>query len=181
MPTKVRDPRPPRGVVRLLLRLPNGLFRLHLGWLLCGHFLQLTHTGRRSGLLRRTVLEVLRHDRASDTYMVMAGFGPHSDWVRNIARTPRVELAVGLRHIAAVATVLSPDEAAAAILDYTRRFPIARGIIARVMGYQTDGSDASFRALAHLATVVAFHPLAPGAVGDTAAEEAANQDIVAKV
>lgn len=162
MPTKVSDPQPPRGVARKLLRLPNGLFRLHLGWLLFGHFLQLTHTGRRSGLPRRSVLEVLRHDRASDTYMVMAGFGPNSDWMRNIAKTPRVAIAVGLRHFAARATVLGPDEAAAAILDYARRFPIARGIIARVMGYQTDGSDADFRALARLATVVAFHPLAPG-------------------
>lgn len=169
MPTKISNPQPPRGLTRLLLRLPNHLFRLHLGWLLAGHFLQLTHTGRISGLPRRTVLEVLRHDRASDTYMAMAGFGPNSDWVRNIAKTPRVTIAVGPRHFAADAAVLGSDDAAAAMLDYARRFPFARSIIARVMGYRTDGSDADFRALARLATVVAFHPLASVAPVEPAA------------
>ena len=175
MPTKISDPHPPRGLTRGLLRLPNWLFRLHLGWLLFGHFLQVTHTGRRSGLPRRTVLEVLCHDRASDAYMVMAGFGPRSDWVRNIEQTPRVEIAVGLRRLAASAAVLGSDEAAAAILDYTRRFPFARGIIARVMGYRTDGSDADFRALARLATVVAFCPLASGTMTSAAREEPAGR------
>lgn len=181
MPTKITDPQPPRGLMRVLLRLPNWLFGAHLGWLLLGHFLQLTHTGRLSGLPRRAVLEVLRHDRAGDTYMVMAGFGPHSDWVRNIERAPRVEIAVGLRRFAASAAVLGPDAAAAAMLDYARRFPFARGIIARVMGYRWDGSDADFRALARLATVVAFHPLAPGATVGAAVEGAARRGVASAV
>ena len=159
MPSKVTYLRPPRGPARWHLRLPNWLFRLHLGWLLAGHFLQLTHTGRVSGLPRRTILEVLRHDRATDTYAVMAGFGPASDWVRNIAQNPRVAIAVGLRRFAAIATILNPDDAAADILDYTHRVPVARPIIARVMGYTWDGSEADFRALAHRATVVAFRPI----------------------
>jgi hypothetical protein len=50
----------PTGWVRALLRLPILLYRLHLGWLLGHRFLLLTHVGRKSGLQRRTVLEVVR-------------------------------------------------------------------------------------------------------------------------
>lgn len=34
---------PPRGLSRLLYRLPIGLFRLGLGWIFGNHFLLLTH------------------------------------------------------------------------------------------------------------------------------------------
>src|SRR6516225_11717887 len=98
MPTKIRDVQPPHGVARTLYRLPIRLFHLHLGWLLMGHFLLLTHSGRKSGLPRQTVLEVLLHDRAKDVYYVMAGWGEQSDWVKNIEKTPQVEIIVGRRH-----------------------------------------------------------------------------------
>ena len=55
--------KPPRGLLRFLLRLPIWLYQLHLGFLLGHRFLLLTHTGRRSGLLRRTVVEVVSYDR----------------------------------------------------------------------------------------------------------------------
>jgi deazaflavin-dependent oxidoreductase (nitroreductase family) len=90
MPTKIRDVQLPRGVTRALYRLPIRLFQLHLGWLLMGHFLLLTHIGRKSGLPRQTVLEVLPHDRAKDEYYVMAGWGERSDWVKNIEKTPQL-------------------------------------------------------------------------------------------
>ena len=164
MPTKINDHQPPRGLLRWLLRLPNGLFRAHLGWLLAGHFLDITHIGRVSGRTRHAVVEVLRHDRASGTYDVVAAFGPRTDWLRNIEHTPRVEISVGLRHFAATASVLDPDAAAAAMLDYTRRFPFARRIIPRLLGYRVDGSDADYEALMRQATVVAFRPLAAASV-----------------
>jgi deazaflavin-dependent oxidoreductase (nitroreductase family) len=89
MPEKIKDVRPPRGLVRLVFRLPIWFYRLGLGGLLGTRFLLLTHTGRRSGLPRRTVLEVIRYDRESETFVVAAGFGPGSDWYRNVRRDPR--------------------------------------------------------------------------------------------
>ena len=43
---------PPGKALRLGLRLPIWLYRLHLSWLLGERFLLLTHTGRNSGLPR---------------------------------------------------------------------------------------------------------------------------------
>src|SRR5581483_6476732 len=72
----------PRGVARRLARLPIWLYRLGLGRLLGERFLMLTHIGRTSGRLRQTVVEVVRHDRLSDTYIIASGWGERADWYR---------------------------------------------------------------------------------------------------
>lgn len=71
---------PPTGLLRLLLRLPNCLYRLHLGWLLGSRFLLLAHRGRRSGRWRQTVVEVVQHNPGSDTYFIASGWGEKSNW-----------------------------------------------------------------------------------------------------
>ena len=42
-----------------LFRAPVYLYRWHLGWMLGHRLLLLTHIGRRTGLRRQTVLEVV--------------------------------------------------------------------------------------------------------------------------
>src|SRR5579872_4521593 len=158
MPTKIKDTRPPQGLGRKMYRLPIWLFHAHQGWLLGGHFLLLTHTGRKSGLPRQTVLEVIQHDKASDTYYVFAGFGEQSDWLKNVEKTPEVVINVGSRRFHALATRLSSEEAELKILDYARRYPVAIRVLPRMMGYKVDGTEADFRALAHMGIVVAFRP-----------------------
>jgi hypothetical protein len=49
MPEKIKDVRPPRGLVGLAFRLPIWFYRLGLGGLLGTRFVLLTHTARRSG------------------------------------------------------------------------------------------------------------------------------------
>ncbi len=158
MPTKIRDVRPPRGVARALYRLPIKLFHLHLGWLLMGHFLLLSHVGRKSGQPRQTVLEVLLHDRTKDVYYVMAGWGERSDWVKNIEKTPPVQISVGRRHICALATRLPPEEAESRVIAYGRQHPRLIRSLPRLLGYRTDGTEEDLRALARLGIVVAFEP-----------------------
>jgi hypothetical protein len=80
----------PRGLTRLAFRLPIWLYRLRLCWLLGERFLMLTHIGRKSGRPRYTVIEVVRHDRASDCYVIASGFGAHTDWFRNIQKNHNV-------------------------------------------------------------------------------------------
>ena len=53
---------PPTGVSRWLFRMPIGLYRLRLGWLLGDRFLLLHHTGRKSGLPRQAVVEVVTRE-----------------------------------------------------------------------------------------------------------------------
>jgi hypothetical protein len=69
----------PTGAKRLAFRLPIYLYRLNLGWLLGNRFLLLVHRGRKSGLLRETVLEVLLHDPATRESVVLSAGGEKSD------------------------------------------------------------------------------------------------------
>jgi deazaflavin-dependent oxidoreductase (nitroreductase family) len=154
MPTKIKEVRPPRG----LTRLPIWLFRMHLGWMLGNRFLLLTHTGRNSGLPRQTFLEVLQHEKTSDAYYVLSGWGEKADWLRNVEKTPAVIITVDRRQLHARAERLGSEEAERAILAYAKRNPLAIRVLPRLMGYRLDGSEEDFRALAHLGIVVAFHP-----------------------
>jgi deazaflavin-dependent oxidoreductase (nitroreductase family) len=158
MPSNFPDVRPPRGLSRIFFRLPILLFRIGLGWLLGEHFLLLTHTGRRTGLPRQAVLEVVRHDPATDTYFVASGWGEKSDWFRNIQKTPEVEIQVGRRRLRAVAERLPLEEAEGELLDYARRHPTAIRSLARMIGYRISGSEEEIRALARRIPIVAFRP-----------------------
>jgi hypothetical protein len=75
MSVQVKKIQHPRGITRTLYRFPIWLFRLHLGWLFMGRFLLLTHVGRKSGLPRQTLLEILQYDREKERYVVFAGWG----------------------------------------------------------------------------------------------------------
>src|SRR4051794_41692703 len=74
----------PGPLLGRLLRAPTWLYRAHLGLLLGQRFLMITHTGRRSGHLYRTVVEVVGQVPANHEYVVMAGLGPRSDWLLNL-------------------------------------------------------------------------------------------------
>jgi deazaflavin-dependent oxidoreductase (nitroreductase family) len=111
MTTRPANLHPERGLLRLALRLPIWLYRARLGWLLGDRFLLLTHIGRKSGLPRQAALEVVRHDRATDTYIIASGWGEKADWYRNIRHTPAVTIASGGRRWAAWAEPLSKDTA----------------------------------------------------------------------
>lgn len=122
-------------------------------------FLHLTHTGRKSGLPRQVVLEVVDHDPHTNTYYVSSGWGKKSDWYQNIQKTPRVRVQVGTKSWAAQAETLSPEAAEQVILNYGRKHPALLNELARVMGYKIDGSEADMRALGHLVPVVALTPV----------------------
>src|SRR5918911_4987582 len=85
----------PSGILRLAFRLPIYLYRLNLGWLLGQRGLLLIHRGRRSGLLRETVLEVVRYTPATKESVVLSAWGERADWYRNIKASPAMEVWTG--------------------------------------------------------------------------------------
>lgn len=155
---KVKEVQPPHGLARLGFRLPIWLYRLGLGDLLGTRFLLLTHTGRKSGRERETVLEVVRYDKEASTFVVAAGFGTRSDWYRNIRTNPSVTVQCGRKLWQMTATFLSPEQAGDEMLDYADRHPLALKELARFMGYRLDGSPESIRALGQDLAMVAFRP-----------------------
>lgn len=140
--------KPVTGVKRFLFRAPLFLYRLGLGGLLGKRFLLLNHVGRRSGKHRQAVLEVVNHDKASDTYFVASGFGKKSDWYLNILQTPEVDIQVGWRKMAVTAVSLTPEESGQAMVDYARRYPTAAKNLGRIIGYEVSTED-EYRAVGH--------------------------------
>lgn len=158
MPEKVKEMQPPSGLLRFAFRTPLLLYRLGLGWLLGDRFLELTHTGRKSGEQHKTVLEVVRHDKRSDTFYVVSGWGEKADWYRNVMTQPRVSVRSGGKHYEATAERLSPEQAGEEMLDYYHRHPLALKELARIMGYRLDNSEDDVRALGESLPVIALRP-----------------------
>ena len=106
-----------------MVRAPVWLYRMRLGFLLGNRMLLLEHRGRRSGRRRYAVLEVV--DRPTpDTFVIVSGFGASSQWYHNLLADPHVRISVGWRrNAAAVATLLSPDAAEAALGRYAEQHP----------------------------------------------------------
>ncbi len=163
MPVQIQEKHLPRGFARILWRLPIWLYRLHLGWLLQKRFLLLTHTGRKTGLPRKTMLEVIRYEkdeRAKERYTVFSGWGERSDWVKNVEKTPQVTIQVGRHSFYAHAIRPSAEEAETILLAYTRKYPprLIRFFFG-LLGYQTDGTEADIRVIARRSTIVTFEVL----------------------
>jgi len=159
-PTPSRMARKPRGLLRFGLRLPILFYRLHLGWLLGKRFLLLTHTGRKSGLPRRTVIEVVRRDPHSGACVVASGWGRKSDWFQNISHNPLVTITLGAKQFAARALLLSAGQGAQELLDYARRYPLAfRELSAFMTGRPLEASPQACQELANTIPLVVFEPL----------------------
>ncbi|WP_329416561.1 nitroreductase family deazaflavin-dependent oxidoreductase [Streptomyces sp. NBC_00704] len=135
----------PTGWKRWAARAPLLLFRAGLGPVLGKRFLLLHHVGRSTGLDRRVVLEVVAHETQSSGWTVASGFGPGSDWYRNLRARPKTVVQIGNRYHAVDARFLSPDDGARIMADYAARHPRTARRLCALMGLPSDGSDASFR------------------------------------
>jgi len=69
-------------------------------------FLYLTTTGRRTGTPREIEIWFTRH---ADRYYVIAELGEEAQWIRNVARDPRVTVRVGSERFSAHARIVPAD------------------------------------------------------------------------
>lgn len=151
-----KDEKAPSFMVPLF-KLPVFLYRLNLGWLLGMRFMQLTHIGRRSGKVRRTILAVLRFDEESkEIYAVSAWKG--SDWYYNIQTSPALLVESGFVRYAPQQRTLSPEEITSTFLEYRKHHPIFSRMVCRIPGWKWDSSYDEFLELAHTLRGVAFKP-----------------------
>ncbi len=151
---------PTSRTLRWLFRAPVYLYHWRCGWLLGNRFLLLIHIGRRTGLRRETVLEVVEYRNDGPEAVVISGFGPAADWLRNIAAMPNPEVVIGSHRFAATYRVLGEDEAVRVIESYEHRHPfvapIIRAVLSRLVGWSYTGSKEDRRKVARQLPFIAF-------------------------
>ncbi|MGS2809729.1 nitroreductase family deazaflavin-dependent oxidoreductase [Nocardia sp. MW-W600-9] len=127
---------------RWLVRAPIWLYRVGLGFLLGRRLLMLRHTGRRSGVARYVVLEVVDQPSA-DCFVVVSGFGTTAQWYRNVLADPKIGLWIARRRdVSATATPMTESDSAATLDRYARAHPEAwtklRATIEQATGSPVD-------------------------------------------
>ena len=156
---------PPRlnATLRNLFRAPVYLYRWRCGWLLGHRFLLLIHTGRRTRLQRYTVLEIMQWRTQPPEMVVMSGFGPNADWLRNIEATPDPQIVVGFQHFTATHRFLETEEAMQVIAAYEQRnrllAPVVRHVLSRLLGWRYDGSEHARRQAVAQLPLIAFRAM----------------------
>lgn len=133
--------------MRALARAPIYLYHLGLGGLLGERFLLLVHKGRMTGLKREVALELVRHDREENFYVVVSGWGDKADWCRNIVADPRVEIQVRGTRMHAVAEQANALQAGDELVRYGSENPRGLQGLAKIMGFQISQDPADYRAL----------------------------------
>ena len=129
--------KPPGRITRWLFRAPRYLYRIGFGRVLGRRAVLLEHTGRKSGLPRETVLEVIRHDDKS--FDIAAAYGAKSDWFRNIEADPNVRISTGrIRHAEATAVPADLATSESAFADYTEAHPVAAKAFGTSLGLPVD-------------------------------------------
>lgn len=140
-----------------MFKLPLLLYRLHLGWMLGKRFMQVTHVGRRSGRIYRTVLAVLKFDeKTNEIYAVSAWKG--SDWYYNIQASPALQVETGFVHYVPAQRTLSAEEITATFIDYRNQHPIFIRMVCRIPGWKWNSTCEEFLTLARTLHGVAFMP-----------------------
>lgn len=158
----MRQAPPPSGPLLWLLRAPDALYRAGWGRVLGYRFLALTHRGRRTGKLHRTVVEVVRYDPAERESQVMAAWGQRADWLRNLEAGGGLRVETAGQGYVPQWRILDIDEATSALADYERRnrllMPVVRAVLSRFAGWSYDQTPESRRRLVTQLPIVGLRP-----------------------
>jgi deazaflavin-dependent oxidoreductase (nitroreductase family) len=153
----VRDEAP--AAMKVAFRVPTLVYRIGLGGLLGRRFLQLVHRGRKSGLERRVVLEVIRYEADPPSATVLSGWGERSQWFRNIrANAPVAVWIGGERWLLPEHIVLEPDQVAEVVEEYRRSHGILMWVLERFFGWPWRTSEEQRKQLARDLTAIVFRP-----------------------
>ena len=135
----------PYGIYRWLANAPRCFYRLGLGWVLGHRVVQITHRGRKSAQIRRTILEVLHYDPHTQEVLVVSGWEGKTDWYRNIKQEPALEVRTGRVAYRPVQEFLSPEDTAQKIFTLFRQHPREVRFVASLLGIDPNAEEAVLR------------------------------------
>ena len=149
----------PNGLLKWFLRMPIWLYRAQLGWLLGNRFILLKHIGRKSGLTRYAVVEVVYHDKLTNTYTIASGWGENSDWLLNLLKTPHIKETTYRGELEVTAYRLSNVDAAIRLAQYAQKYPTAfKSLVKMMLGPDAVSGPIDTDAVAQVVPVVDLVP-----------------------
>lgn len=126
---------PDRGWRWLFFRAPMWAWRMGLGPLMGRRFCVLSCWGRKSGQPRHTLLEWVED---GGRLHIGAGWGPRSQWVRNLLANPLVTVQSGLGTVRGRAVRMTDGEVMRRLYPHMRKSPVWEQYCA---SWGVDGSD----------------------------------------
>jgi deazaflavin-dependent oxidoreductase (nitroreductase family) len=156
--------RPGRAAL-VVLRLPLVLYRHGWGWLLGSTFMLLVHAGRRTGQPHPMTAMVMRYDPGTREVVIFSGWGPTSDWVRNIRSRPALRVVVGRESFTPQHRFLSQEESVSVAHGFLRKHPYRVRLASRILGWPDLHDDAVLRDFVGTHPFVAFTPADESATG----------------
>jgi len=139
---------PPKGLLRLGFRLPVYFYRFRLGWLLGGRFVLINHLGRKTGLPRQAVVEIIERDKGNGSVIVVAGYGQQTQWYQNLKAHPETTIQIGNHKFHVITDFITPEEGEEIIVRYLDRYGVLTGKLFSMMGYEWDGTEQGVRQIA---------------------------------
>jgi deazaflavin-dependent oxidoreductase (nitroreductase family) len=144
-----------RRIVWRVMRLPAGLDRRGLRWMLRvwpgPPIVILVYRGRRSGRTHRTPVEAIAVDGATREIVVSPMWGERSDWYRNVIAGGLIEVRFGGETLRVQWRRLSEPEAREMIERYLREYRLYARMVGRTLmrlhGLSGDPREALPRAL----------------------------------
>jgi len=104
------------------------------------------------------VVEVVRFDRAAPEVTVIAGWGPSTQWYRNLEVAPAEEVVIGRRRWPDPGhRFLDEPERVAVLRSYVEDHPRAARVLGRVFDY-SEIDDRAITGIAERTRAVAFRP-----------------------
>lgn len=155
--------RQPGRLAVAIFRLPLKAYQHNAGPALGRTFLAFTHAGRRTGLSHQAVAMVLRHAEASGEAVICAGWGPQTDWYRNLRAVPATQVQLGGRTFTPQQRFLTEEEAFDVAVQFRREHPRRMRLISTILGWGNLRDDGPLRELVRTHPFVAFRPTEPPA------------------
>jgi len=153
------DKRPNR-LLKFFFKVPVWFHKMGFGgWerLIGAQWMLITTIGRKTGKRRNAMVDVMDHDKATDTYYIEAAYGAHADWYKNMQSNPIFEAQVGRRKFKARAGALSTEGAGDMLVQFYRNKPAYTRSVMAMAGMKFKDED-DLRVIGKNLTLLAVKP-----------------------
>lgn len=151
--------RRPGRLALAVFRLPLILYRRGWGWLLGTTFMLLVHAGRKTGQPHLMTAMVMSWNPFTREVVIFSGWGPNSDWVRNLRARPALRVEVGREHYTPQHRFLSEAESVAVASEFVRRHPYRLRLATRILDWPDLRSETVLRDFVRSHPFVALRPV----------------------